>query len=101
MGCSLQIFHACNYITRDELKPLGALSVWTHFSFFYCRNMADSKDEVVGLDIEASGPIVLKSSDEKTFTLEKKSAFISKLVSQALENGLAFPLSPLTIFCRC
>ena len=49
--------------------------------------MADSKDDaVLGLDVEASGPIVLKSSDEKTFTLEKKSAFISRLVSQALEN---------------
>ena len=49
--------------------------------------MADSKDDaVLGLDVEASGAIVLKSSDEKSFSLEKKSAFISKLVSQALEN---------------
>ena len=49
--------------------------------------MAEAKDEaVLGLDVDTSGTIVLKSSDEKSFTLEKKSAFISKLVSQALEN---------------
>ena len=51
--------------------------------------MADVKTEepVTGLDVECSGTVVLKTHDEKTFTVEKKDAFISKLVSQAMENG--------------
>lgn len=46
-----------------------------------------ANDEAGSLDDDDNnGTITLVSSDEKKFTLEKKSAFVSKLVSQALEN---------------
>lgn len=44
--------------------------------------------ETKGLDAEITGTIVIKSADEKSFELPKKSAYISKLVSQALENDV-------------
>jgi len=46
----------------------------------------DKKEKT--LDIDEKAYITLISSDEKSFALEQKSAFISKLVSQALENDI-------------
>ncbi len=56
--------------------------------------MAESKqtpeEKVVGLEDETDGTrtIILKSQDGKEFTVERKNAYISKLISQALENGM-------------
>lgn len=44
------------------------------------------KMEAKSLDVEPTGIIVMKSIDEKSFEVPKKFAYISKLVSQALEN---------------
>lgn len=50
--------------------------------------MEDEKEEKVeSLEVVPTGVITLRSADEKVFVIEKKNAFISKLVSQALESG--------------
>ncbi len=49
--------------------------------------MTETKEAVAGLDVEMTGTVILNASDDQKFTLERKSAFIAKLVSQALENG--------------
>jgi hypothetical protein len=51
--------------------------------------MAEVKVEepVASLEQDLSGTVNLTSIEEKSFPVEKKFAFISKLVSQAMENG--------------
>jgi len=57
--------------------------------------MAETKDmEACSLDADVSGTVVLTSADEKSFTIERKHALMSKLIFNALENGLH-------LFLRC
>eukprot|EP00310_Coccolithus_braarudii_P014736 CAMPEP_0183346514 /NCGR_PEP_ID=MMETSP0164_2-20130417/11613_1 /TAXON_ID=221442 /ORGANISM="Coccolithus pelagicus ssp braarudi, Strain PLY182g" /LENGTH=176 /DNA_ID=CAMNT_0025517799 /DNA_START=68 /DNA_END=598 /DNA_ORIENTATION=- len=50
--------------------------------------MADAKndDDLGGLDEEVSSTLTLKSKDGQSFELERKNAFISKLVKTSLES---------------
>jgi len=48
--------------------------------------MADSKEEVLGLDSDVSGTIKLVSKEGTTFETERKFAFISVLVKTSLET---------------
>ena len=66
--------------------------------------MSETKQEeqqAVSMDSDdtRSAFIVLKSSDEKDIRIERKSALISKLVAQALENGCFFSSFPIWSFC--
>ena len=52
--------------------------------------LKDDQKNVASLDNDDTTIIVLISCDEKGFQVERRSAFISKLVYQALENGESF-----------
>lgn len=46
-----------------------------------------ASDDVAGLDDDMGGDLTLTSNDGQSFKVEKKSAYISKLVKESLEES--------------